>query len=67
MPTATSCKSRCEFLPGFSFSTVKTSVRHPVRVITVRYPIFRRGINSSGQTAMVTLGYLRESPYPGTG
>jgi len=35
-------------------------------VITVRYPIFRRGINSGGQSTPVTLGYLRESPYPGT-
>ncbi len=35
-------------------------------MITVRYPIFRRGINSSGQTAPVTLGYLRESRYLGT-
>jgi hypothetical protein len=41
--------------------------RHrPVDRITDRYPIFRRGINSSGQTAPVTLGYLRESRYPGT-
>ncbi len=35
-------------------------------VITARYPIFRRGINSGGQTAPVTLSYLRESRYPGT-
>jgi hypothetical protein len=35
-------------------------------VITVRYPIFRRGINSGRQTAPVTPGYLRESRYPGS-
>jgi len=38
----------------------------PDEVITVRYPIFGRGINSGGQTAPVTLGYLRKSRYPGT-
>jgi hypothetical protein len=47
MPIATTWNSRCELLPGFS--TVKAT--HPRRilagaqdVITVRYPIFRRGI-----------------------
>ena len=34
-------------------------------MITVRYPIFRRGINSGRQTAPVTLGYPRESRYQG--
>jgi len=35
-------------------------------VITDRYLIFRRGINSGGQTAAVTLGYVRDSRYQGT-
>ena len=30
------------------------------------YLIFRRGINSGGQTAAVTLGYVRDSRYQGT-
>ena len=65
--TTRSWNSRWKSLPGLR--RAKTSAMHlrgTEVVITVRYPIFRRGINSSGQTAPVTLGYLRESRYPGT-